>query len=642
MTSPPPTIHATLDADVQRTYAALWQTLAVSDAIAGGSPELTIRPGGETRSGREVVPELVGLATLTLDGEDGQAPSADIHLRGVIGRGGMGVVQSALQRSLQREVAVKQLLPHATEPRHAQGLLREARITGQLEHPNIVPVHALGLDRLGRPVLVMKRISGTSWLEALRERDLRLRAHIQTLIQVCHAIEFAHANGVIHRDIKPENVMIGAYGEVYVLDWGIALRADEAQADSKIAGTPAYMAPEQAEGGAITPLTDVYLLGATLHEILTGRARHQGDTVFNVMLNASVSAPAVFDASIPQELAAICNRATAAAPHARYSSVQALRRALEDSLEHMTSFELAQTALERLEALERLLDAPLDSTSSTGAERDNLYRLFAECRFGFQQALRVWPGNAAAAEGLERALGLSARSELDAGNLGGAEIAVAEMTAPSPELRERLEHLRQATDAKRARLVELETLQAGMDLRISGRSRAAVVVVLGVALTILSIIITVGAEVGAILISWPQMLLTAVGCAAVYAAVLLVLRKRVRWTRINRTTAWMGAALIFNMILLRAVAWATGIEIYQGFVLELMLLFAEVLLCGIMLDHRISWALPPFVLTCIPAFIWPATILATFSLATSTLVMSVAWIWYRNGLAAQADASVAT
>jgi serine/threonine-protein kinase len=218
----------------------------------------------------------------------------DLLVLDTLGEGGMGRVLLARQRSLARDVAVKVLKPETADADGALSLLREAVVMGGVEHPNIVPVHALGRDDRGHPVLVMKRIEGTSW-RALLDDDAhptwtallaahgdRVSAHLEVLMRVADAAHFAHARGVIHRDIKPENVMVGAFGEVYLVDWGIAIRVGRTQPDGdgafRIRGTPAYMAPEMI-GGDPTRLdarTDVYLLGATLHEVLTRTPRHRG------------------------------------------------------------------------------------------------------------------------------------------------------------------------------------------------------------------------------------------------------------------------------------------------------------------------------------------------------------------------------
>ncbi len=152
------------------------------------------------------------------------APGGEVppfELGQVLGEGGMGIVFEAVQTSLERTVAVKTLRPHAGQPDDALQLLREGRVTGLLEHPNVVPVHTLGRDSDGRPLIVMKRIDGTPWSSSIagvtveeRTSAAFLREHLGVLLQVAGALHFAHTVGILHRDVKPDNVMIGAFGEV--------------------------------------------------------------------------------------------------------------------------------------------------------------------------------------------------------------------------------------------------------------------------------------------------------------------------------------------------------------------------------------------------------------------------------------------
>ncbi len=186
----------------------------------------------------------------------------DIEVLSTLGEGGMGRVFLARQHSLDREVAIKTVRDDASESDRS-ALLSEGAITGHLEHPGIVPVHALGVDREGRPVLVMKRVEGVEWATLLEDDDHpfwesrvgsraeRLDDHLEILLQVCDAAHFAHSRGIVHRDIKPQNVFIGRYREVYLGDWGLALHAEREQRSGALCGTPAFMAPEMARGDRV-------------------------------------------------------------------------------------------------------------------------------------------------------------------------------------------------------------------------------------------------------------------------------------------------------------------------------------------------------------------------------------------------------
>ncbi|MDB4971911.1 MAG: hypothetical protein JWN48_252 [Myxococcaceae bacterium] len=308
---------------------------------------------------------------------------------GELGRGGMAVVYLAEQIQLAREVAIKRALdPYDSET--SLLLLREAMITGQLEHPNIVPVHALVGDARG-PAVVMKRLSGSSWDKLIHARELSLERHLEILSQVLNAVAFAHSRGVLHRDIKPANVMIGDFGEVYLLDWGVAQRETDPPSDA-IVGTPFYMAPEMAEG-RVDQRTDIFLLGATLHEVLTLEPRHRGASALEVLYAAMNIEPYAYPESVPEELAEICNRACARLPEQRFESVAALREALSTFREHRAANTLSDAAEGEL----RELRAAIAGKTCGNAD---VQQRFIRARFGFEAALRVWSESPAASAGL--------------------------------------------------------------------------------------------------------------------------------------------------------------------------------------------------------------------------------------------------
>jgi tRNA A-37 threonylcarbamoyl transferase component Bud32 len=381
---------------------------------------------------------------------------ADLEILGTLGEGGMGIVHLARQRSLSREVAVKVLRPDAIDAGLADALLAEAVTMGFLEHPGILPVHLLGLDGAGLPILVMKRVDGVSWHDLLADPEGpawaklelsadRLGAHLEILMKVANALAFAHRRGVVHRDVKPANVMVGELGEVLLVDWGIATAIERVPAQNRpLRGTPAYMAPEMvfADGGLIDERTDVYLLGATLHEVLTGRPRHHGTTLRDVLASAYESAPFTYDASVPAELAAICNRATLPDQEDRYPSALAFRQALQDYLLHRGSIALAETASKLLEELRALLAA-----GSFEAER--AHRLMTECRFGFMQALREWKDNTAAREGLEACLVAMIEHHLAEGSASAARGLARELPSPRPDLEQKIAALEEELRVRR-------------------------------------------------------------------------------------------------------------------------------------------------------------------------------------------------
>jgi serine/threonine-protein kinase len=202
-----------------------------------------------------------------------------------IGRGGMGDVLSARDEQLGRDVAIKRLRAADPSERQIARFLREARIQGRLEHPAIVPVHELGRDVDGLPFFAMKKLAGTTLAEILDGATHSRQRLLRAFADVCLAVEFAHVHGVIHRDLKPENIALGEFGEVYVLDWGVARVADEADdfedlrsdgphtVAGAVIGTLAYMSPEQARDSRdVDERTDVFALGRVLGAVLACHA----------------------------------------------------------------------------------------------------------------------------------------------------------------------------------------------------------------------------------------------------------------------------------------------------------------------------------------------------------------------------------
>jgi serine/threonine protein kinase/Tol biopolymer transport system component len=267
--------------------------------------------------------------------------------------GGLGRIYLALDNDLNRPVALKEIKPdQAGNPDAARRFFKEAQITGQLEHPNIVPVYELGRQPGDeQPFYVMRFIHGKTLRAAIaayhekrrqgQADPLEWQKLLQAFVSVCQALGYAHSRGVIHRDLKPENVVLGEYGEVIVLDWGLAKLVDkpeesatpsvhiteqaqtEASQQGQVQGTPAYMAPEQAEGrlDLIDARTDIYGLGAILFEILTGRPPHEGSDLISVLVRIvqgeAPRAKAVMP-DVPAALDAICATAMAKARAERY------------------------------------------------------------------------------------------------------------------------------------------------------------------------------------------------------------------------------------------------------------------------------------------------------------------------------------
>lgn len=283
----------------------------------------------------------------------------DYFLRGAVGVGGGGQVLLGFDERIGREVAIKELLDQAAHEDNELNarFLREARITGRLEHPGIVPVYDLGKKQSGAPYYVMRLVRGDTLAKALKAcNDEVLAEHalsrrlslLDRLIDVCEAVAYAHSKGVIHRDIKPGNIVLGPFGETIVLDWGLAKVENEAdlaplmsaapsQADDDadltrigdILGTPAYMAPEQAnpEFGTVDTRSDVFALGCILYYLLAGHPplRGSADEILE-QLSSPAPMPSARDPKLPMpsELIAICDKALAKDKSLRFPDAASL------------------------------------------------------------------------------------------------------------------------------------------------------------------------------------------------------------------------------------------------------------------------------------------------------------------------------
>ncbi|MBM4782375.1 MAG: serine/threonine protein kinase [Archangiaceae bacterium] len=373
--------------------------------------------------------------------------SDGLSLRRVLGRGGMATVMLATQHSLEREVAVKMSRRRDGQGAHDQ-LLREARLTGALEHPAIVPVHYLATSEEGELQVVLKRVEGEPWSALLRDRDAvqqrfgaeLLEWNLRVLATVCSATAFAHERGVLHRDIKPANVMIGRFGEVLLMDWGIGglLEEDPSGRLPHVvagdgAGTPPYQAPETLPG-ARTPLsqrTDVYLLGAVLYELLFGRAPFAG-----VTHRSETDVPSFEGEVESPELVEVARRALSADPNARHASATEFLRAIEGCQRTQHASRLVRRAQQLLSR----------AREQRAAKSDAATRTANEASFALLTALEL-AADHEGARSIARALTtFQVECALEDGHPGVAAQVLDASPTPMPALRQQVEH---AVEAQR-------------------------------------------------------------------------------------------------------------------------------------------------------------------------------------------------
>ncbi len=290
-----------------------------------------------------------------------------------LGRGGMGEVQLCRDERIGRELALKVALPTLAEEGRRR-FIREALLQARLEHPAFVPVYDIVTDDRGDAYFTMRRIKGRTLRAILADGapEVSRRRLLAALGQLCLAVDYAHSRGVVHRDIKPDNVMLGDFGEVYLLDWGIAKIADEPEPDREplapsaepaaatqqgvLLGTLGYMPPEQLRGehASLDRRADVYALGAVLFEVLAGERLHRGATLGELVestLDRNLDRrPSSRGADVAPELDEMCARATAPERQLRYASARELGDALERYLEGDRDLALRRARAEELAA----------------------------------------------------------------------------------------------------------------------------------------------------------------------------------------------------------------------------------------------------------------------------------------------------
>ncbi|MEM6291564.1 MAG: protein kinase [Myxococcota bacterium] len=455
-------------------------------------------------------------------GIEGQMGRTEFELETELGAGGMGRVFRARQISLGREVAVKQLQPAEDIPDATESFESEACITAVLEHPNIVPVYDMGVDQGDQVFYSMKLIDGTPWDELLYKHpngtvdappgsSHDLRSHLEILIEAANAVAYAHSRGIIHRDIKPQNVMVGEYGEVLLVDWGLAcaLQPDPTRPSRILdisqvlitCGTPVYMPPEISTGQRewVGPWTDVYMLGAVLFEVLYGIPPHEEATVMDALKIASRNEWS-FPERVSPELAPyhdvlrpVIERALSTHPQSRQPDGKAFAEEVKAALRHLDSAELAAEAVQdfrEVEAVQAQLQQERQGVRTPlRADQQQSYRMLSSVVAVLEQALHSWPENAVARHYIVEAHLLHAfcalanhelsvvRQQLDMlGHLPAGTLPTPDQSSRAASLKQRLEAAIDARERKR-RLTKL--------LQVSALALAVIVLVGSIVATVL-------------------------------------------------------------------------------------------------------------------------------------------------------------
>jgi eukaryotic-like serine/threonine-protein kinase len=474
-------------------------------------------------------------------------------------------------------------------------------------------VHALGIDLDGRPVLVMKRVEGASFAARIGGQPQRGRAleeAVEVLLRVCDTAGFAHSRGVVHRDIKPENIMVGAFGEVYLLDWGIATTLDAEVLE--LVGTPAYLAPEMVLADRVDARTDVYLLGATLHEILTGRPRHEGESMMTAVRHAIASEPVKYEAEVDPGLAALCNRATARDPADRPPSAAAFRAELATWSRRRSAEILVAAADERLREVEAALasdGSPLDLPTS--------YRLLAEARFGLTQGLAASKDLESAQRAMRRCLIASAEVELRQDHPGAAAVHASELDPPDEALVARIEQRRTelgAASAEQARLAEvardLDPSRAAKRRTIPLLAMWAVFTMIGVAVAT----VPAGKSAKALVIAGT------LGFAIVGVGLFATRNSPGMRNAFNRRTAALILVAGGAVVIQRASGAVLGRPPHEILAGDFLVYAVLVAAGAVTLYARLALMLGPLAVGAAAVFVWPEHATAAFTLSVSIMI----------------------
>lgn len=550
-----------------------------------------------------------------------QVDGHGLTLGDVIGEGGMAVIHRGEQQSLRREVAIKTIL----NPKERNNLLREAYVTAVLEHPNIVPIHELVFDETGRPMLVLKRIEGESWFEQMKQ-EYRMEPddgpdfiewNIRISIRVSRALSFAHTRGIAHLDVKPSNVMVGAFGEVYLLDWGLAGSFDPAEhflpsvPEGQRAGTPGYMAPEQWRGKAaqVGPWTDVYLLAASLYHALSGATPW---TRVGKEREAQTG-----ERKLPPALLEILNRAMRPEPTDRIPSAASFRQELESYLRQRGSIQLGHRAAELArDAVLQRGKGKLDSAEYSSVE----------AAATFSAALSQWPGNEAAMRGQLRLARSRIDDALGRDQPGVAARILAAIADPPADLRKRVEQAVALAEHDASEVRSLRHDQdhgVGMDLRI-------------LVMALCGPLWIGGWVIGAITENVFASLMLLVGGTLAWSAGLWAVGGELLSNRLNRVVVFDIFCTLCAFIGLTSIAYVRGDTLLSLAPAFLIVHACSTAMVAVVFDMRLALLAAAWALLFPLSLLWPDLGLWFIVVGNSAMVLGAMWVNYRVRQAAKA------
>ncbi len=551
--------------------------------------------------------------------DDGLHNSQAVEVLGILGSGGMGVVHEGRQLGLSRQVALKSVLDVASIEKQ-RALVTEAKVLALLEHPNIVPVFALRHIN-ERPTIVLKKIVGERWSDRMHEENLEW--NIEILLKVIDAVRFAHGRGILHRDLKPSNVMIGEFGEVYVLDWGSAVstrkehrgRIPLAISVYKPFGSAPYMAPEMLNPAwaRIAETTDVYLLGAMLYELVMGDPPHLALSKHEMYQKVERSRPA-YRKDLPAELVALLQRAMRREPRQRFQSVDGFKAALLGFMKHRNSCEFMVRGQLLLETLK------MEIASS---QTENVHGIFRRSKFLLRESLRTWPENTDAQETLEECGRLVAEYELARGEPASAALLLEDLGMRESACRDKVA---KALRSKRRERVQAEYLRRDADASILAQTRLTVMVGIGLLWAVVPLWLWVALPQ----ISYRSQSLAHLG----FLTVCGFIRVRTKgWVESSATNRGLYQIVLCGGIAAVAVnlgSWSMRLPAEQAQVYHLFVFF----FCALLTMVTIEWRVWPTTVSFLAAFLvgarWPELCLLAMCLANMVMAANVYLIWRTN------------
>jgi len=558
---------------------------------------------------------------------------------GVLAVGGSSVILDARQDRVRRKVAVK---VGTLDGSSDELILMEASLTGRLEHPSVVPVHGLARTQGGRPAIVMKKIEGAHWGRFMRDpnripqpdRADPLDWHLGVLLRVCEGVAYAHSRGVVHRDLKPGNVMVGRFGEVLIIDWGIAVAVDaegptglpHATTESTIVGTPAYMSPECFPGGQQPGIaSDIYQLGGLLYRVLGGGFPN-GEGPIDAQALVARTGDRRFPVDAPEGLVAVAQRALDPDPMLRHPTVESFRRALARFRQRRQALPLVvdgRACLSELRATAESLAEGPDAVST--AQRAAIYRLYGEAWFAFRHARRIDPELAAAAEGLRDTAVVLAQAELAAGHIELADAALRNVDDVPADIVEAVARERVSQAERQAHLEALLAEERARSPLVDIETRIAMLVAVCLAWTAEGAMLGLAGEsVGTKELLAGEGLTLALG-----VALMLGLRTASSRGAFTRRTVGFVSLILGSRLLLAVCAVLVGMTLPAALV-SLTVLTSLIVVVGVLTMNVAMWpSAVGFVAASLAGAAWPDD--AAWTMATASALLAANFI--RNGIA---------